>query len=338
MAVGKPWQTIASGVQGRKFADILANSSSTRRIGYRIVSGTAVSNSMTAGIRVCGAASATNASSSRSSVSSRPSQSASTRLQWGSYVGNTPSDIAAFEAQVGKSMDIVAIFLSAQDEFPTDWAPAVRDQGKTLLIFWEPHGVALDDIIHGSLDAALTRYAADAKAYGGKVIFSPFHEMNGDWDDWGGVVGTNTPQKLIDAWRHVHDILSTAPNIEFGWAVNHESIPNTNANRFEVYYPGDAYVDIVGVDGFNWGDPWQTFDQIFADSLYRLRAYKKPIMIFSMGSAEGPQKAAWMTDTFAVQLPRNPDIVGWLWFNEDKERDWRIWSDPAALDAFKKSF
>jgi len=254
---------------------------------------------------------------------------------WGAWVGGSPSDAAAFESLVGKKMHMQMLFADSTDGFPQGFDVSLRDQGKTMAVFWETNSVTLDDIIAGRSDTAIRNFAVGAKTYGGKVIFLPFHEMNGSWSKWGATVGTNTPEKLIAAWRHVHGFFADVPNVKFGWAVNNVSVPDTTQNTIGAYYPGDAYVDYVGVDGFNFGNPWQTFDAVFRNALQQVRPYNKPIYLFSMASAPGSQKAAWITDAFTTQMQNHPDIVGWMWFNENKEKDWRVNSDPASLAAFK---
>ena len=44
-----------------------------------------------------------------------------------------------------------------------------------------------------------------------------------------------------------------------------------------------------------------------------------------------------ITDALTVQMARHPEIAGWIWFNEAKERDWRVWSDERSLEAFRES-
>ena len=117
--------------------------------------------------------------------------------------------------------------------------------------------------------------------------------------------------------------------------MNNDSVPNTSANSISAYYPGSAYTDYVGVDGFNFDSPWQSFNDIFASALQTISGYGKPIIIFSMASAQGSAKAAWITDALSVQIPRYPGIVGWIWFNENKEQNWLVNSDSASLQAFK---
>ena len=260
------------------------------------------------------------------------------RLQSGMYAGETLADGALFDMLVDHKMDMQAVFVSQDGKdgsFPLSYASSIRDQGKTMVLFWEQSGTTLDQIIDGSSDAYIKQFAATAKAYGGPVLLSPFHEMNGYWTPWSGVAPGNSPQKLILAWRHVRDLFQGVSNVRFVFTVNSDSVPDTAANSIASYYPGDAYVDDVAVDGFNFGSPWYSFDSILRAPLTQLATYKKPIYILSMASAQGPEKAAWITDAFTVQLPKYPGVVGWVWFNQNKEQNWLVSSDPASLAAFK---
>ena len=264
-----------------------------------------------------------------------------TKKLWGAFVGGSyaASALSAFEAQIGSAVNLQAVFIgwgSGSGDFPIELATPLKSSGKTLIIFWEP-SVDLDAIASGSWDAYMRAFAASVKSYEGPVILAPFHEMNGNWDVWDGPVGTNSPAKFILAWKHMHEIFDAigVPNVKWGWAVNNESVPNTAANKIENYYPGNTYVDIVGVDGFNFSAPWMTFDQVFGSALNRISVYGKPIYIFSFASAAGTQKAAWITDALAVQMYKYPLLAGWIWFNENKEQNWLINSDAAALAAFK---
>ena len=255
--------------------------------------------------------------------------------QWGAFIAG--GNLTSFESQVGKQVNMQAVFIGwgGNGSFPTQLANTLKSQGKTLVIYWEPN-VDYDSINSGSWDSYMTSFAQAAKNSGANVILLPFHEMNGDWDTWGITVGDNSPQKFIDAWRKMKNIFSSATNVKFGLAMNNVSVPNTTQNQIAAFYPGDAYVDYVGVDGFNFGNPWKSFDQTFAQSLNTLKSYNKPLYIFSMACADGAQKAAWITDAFETQIPKY-NLAGWIWFNENKERNWLVSSDSASLQAFKNA-
>jgi len=266
---------------------------------------------------------------------------------WGAFTGPSPEDTAEFERLVGRRMTNRATFVhwGNEREFPTELARSL--DGQTLTIFWEAKdyndpstnqpNYSFEAILRGDWDDYLLTFAQQVRDYGGPVILIPFEEMNGDWNPWSGTLNGNTPERFIEAYRYIRSFFEDVPNVRFGWAVNNQSRPDTPENAIDVYYPGDEAVDIVGVDGFNFGDPWQSFDEVFSDALEQLATYRKPVYIFSMASAEGPRKADWIRDALGRGLQQHPEVAGWIWFNENKERDWRIWSDPQSLAAFRES-
>lgn len=240
---------------------------------------------------------------------------------------------------------MVFVHWGNEPEFPAYFGPRIRDRGRTMVLFWEATDLnrdyflqpeySLDAVLAGDLDAHFSNFARGAKLYGGPVILIPYSEMNGDWYPWGGTVGTNTPQKLVAAYRHIHGFFKDVPNVKFGWAPNSNSVPDTPENKMELYYPGDDFVDYVGVDGFNFGwSGYLSFDDIFGDVLTRLEQYNKPIYIFSFASAASSEKAEWIKDALTVQLYKYPHLAGFLWFNQNKDRDWRVESDERSLQAF----
>jgi hypothetical protein len=109
----------------------------------------------------------------------------------------------------------------------------------------------------------------------------------------------------------------------------------------ERYYPGDAYVDVLAVDGYNWGagtpqfGGWQTFSQVFMPAYHRLRALgPQPIWLAEVGTtADGGDKAAWIRDMFAHARTMDR-LAAIVWFNENKERDWRAAPTPEIAAAF----
>jgi mannan endo-1,4-beta-mannosidase len=74
------------------------------------------------------------------------------------------------------------------------------------------------------------------------VIWRPFHEMNGNWFWW----GAQEPADFIAAWRHMFDYFTHTKKL-------HNLIWSYGPNRGErtaAYYPGDAYVDLTGLDAY----------------------------------------------------------------------------------------
>ncbi len=198
------------------------------------------------------------------------------------------------------------------------WNDPVPTSNKTLFLYWENYGVSLDSIISGSQDAVISKFASQVPA---GTIVSVLHEMNGNWDSWDGTVGSNSPQKVIQAYKRIHDVLGN--KVKFAWVVNNISVPNIAGNQITDYYPGDAYVDIVGVDGFTYSG--ETFSQMFPVSLMNtLKSYNKPVWITSIGTSFN--KPSWITDMVA-KLPAT-GVSGLLYFDYDV---WKLDAGTLAL-------
>ena len=240
----------------------------------------------------------------------------------------------------------------------TDW---VNDRTKwdisqhiVPLVTWMPvgDGDPLDEYIAGQHDAYVTQEAQEAKALGPNVqiLLRWGHEMNGNWYPWSGSLsggdddgGTNTgPAKYIAAWKHVHDIFVQvgATNVVWVWCINVADVPQVDWNHWTNYYPGDDVVDWVGLDAYNWGSSssccvWTTFEDLVS-APYQDYVGKKPMMLPETASAEvGGNKAAWIADMQTQLKTVYTGIQGVVWFDINKETDWRIASSQSSLAAYK---
>lgn len=256
----------------------------------------------------------------------------------------TESEVASREAQLGRTYDIDNHFYAWNDAFPTDQERNDLKRGRIPLVSWA--GANLAAIAAGSMDAWITARADAAKAYGAPFFLRWNWEMNGNWNPNGGPASnsagqTDGPAKYVAAWRHIHDIFVArgATNAVWVWAPNATSVPVAAWNTWQSYYPGDAYVDWVGVSSYNWGNlrSWSTWHSMTAtvQGLYSVYSQRKPMMITETASTEsGGDKAAWIADA-RVTVPRDfPSIAAVVWFDENKETNWRIDSSSAALAAF----
>ena len=158
---------------------------------------------------------------------------------------------------------------------------------------------------------------------------------------WSGAANGNTPAQFVQAWRHIVHIFRGvgASNVRFVWSPNNIDVPASNP--MERFYPGASYVDVLAADGYNWGagtpqfGGWQSFSKVFRNAYDRLRALgPQPIWIAEVGtSADGGDKAAWIRDMFA-QAQTMDRLEAVVWFNENKERDWRAAPTPEIAAAF----
>ncbi len=278
-------------------------------------------------------------------------------IYYGVYVTSWLQDLSPvtdFETRAGKPVSIVMWYqgcgmTDGSQNFQTGWMDAVRNHGAIPLVTWEPwlytQGVnqpaySLQSIIDGAHDAYITQWAQASQAWGHPYFLRFAHEMNGNWNSWSERVNNNKPGQYVLAWRHIHDLFTAqgVTNVSWVWCPN---ILYSGSAALKGLYPGDAYVDWVGMDGYNWGTvsghQWQTFAQVFQQTYTELLAItSKPLMIAETASTEqAGNKAAWISDGFAKQLPRAfPKIKAVVWFNENKETDWRIESSSPAQGAF----
>ena len=200
---------------------------------------------------------------------------------------------------------------------------------------------ALANLVRGSFDAWFAAGADAARAFKKPFYLRFAPEMNGSWAPWEAGVNGNTPQQYVAAWRHVHDIFAAhgATNVKWVWGPN--VFGGGSAVDFTPYYPGSKVVDVLALDGYNWGalDVWQTYSQVFGSSydvLVKLDP-RKPVMIAETASTElGGDKAAWITSAYTREIPRRtPRVKIVVWFNIKKETDWRVESSLASLAAYR---
>ncbi len=192
--------------------------------------------------------------------------------------GEEGSRDEAFAALLGKSLAVVYNYGRYSDAFPSRWARDLRSRGIAPQIAWEP-----DDLRRVENDSYLQEWARQAAACGGPIFLRFAGEMNGDWVPYHG-----SPELYKAKFRLVHDVLERlAPNVAMIWCVNH--IPE---RPIEQYYPGDGYVDWVGVNFYSvyyhdnnrnrlcsWEPP-----TAFLKYVYAKYAARKPIAICEYGA------------------------------------------------------
>jgi hypothetical protein len=253
------------------------------------------------------------------------------------------ASISATAAKLGRTPPLHLTYYAFSDDWTTgNTADDIR-AGRIPFVNWELFGATLDDIAGGTYDTLLNQRAAAAKKLGQKFFIDFGAEMNGDWSPWSGAENGQSAAKYLAAYRHVHDIFvgAGATNVIWAFCPNVTSEPIADWNEPLDYYPGDSYVDWMCVDGYNWGttqswSSWQTFAQVFKDIYPVLASKNKPIIIGEMASTElGGDKAAWISQIIPTMKNQFPLLKGLLWFDINKETDWRISSSTASEAAFK---
>lgn len=296
---------------------------------------------------------------------------------FGLYTAQSPFSWSEYDdvaATVGVQPDLAGYFQGWDTPFRPDAVTRSWTKGVLPMVTWESRPMdasngeptepeySLPRIIDGAFDEYLHQYARDVAALGLPVAIRLDHEMNGAWYPWseqgynGAQVNGNNRGDFVRMWRHVHDIFEVEganAHVVWVWAPNIvNKLPklNQSLDYTRSLYPGDEYVDWVGLSGY-YRPPYETnqtptFSWTFDRSLDQLRAITdKPILLAEIGASEsGGQKPAWVTDLFdGLARPENADVIGFAWFHhtvttisegQRVTNDWRITSRDDSRQAF----
>jgi hypothetical protein len=261
------------------------------------------------------------------------------RAMLGAYLGlegrSLTDSLALRRGQLGRDERIVHVFYDFTDTLPRTIAglPAKA----TPMVSWR--GCPLSEITSGDSDALIARAARQLRRQDRPVLLRWGWEMNGDWYAWGAARNGKDNDAYIAAWRRLHDIFARerATNVSWVWSPNWNPAPVAEWNTFAALYPGDKYVDWVGVSGYNLRR--ETPDTLFGP-IYQAFAARKPILITEVGSMDrgGRTKADWIT-LFARWVEAHPGIGGVAWFDTDTHpgyaEKWRVDTDAESLAAYR---
>jgi hypothetical protein len=290
----------------------------------------------------------------------------------------TLADLTAYESAAGKSAAWVYFSHNWYHgrAFPTATATWIRAHGSVpyirLMLRSDPNGgradpvYSLSRILSGAFDNDLRAWCDGARNFGTRLIVEYGTEVNGEWFPWNGKWnggGTafgygdpsqpNGPERFRDAYRRIIQKCRDegADNITWVFHVNDGDWPNTSWNRFENYYPGDAYIDWVAVSSYGAQTPLDDYWPVFRESMDaaypRLAALSsKPIFVAEFGvTADNPlgSQPQWaqdaLTDLIGFRWPRVFAFSWWneWWQNDDNplhDTDMRLQTNPSLAQIF----
>ena len=260
----------------------------------------------------------------------------------GFFQPNSPGsygDISALAGKLGYTPRITSYYTSDFSmPFPTAFAQQAASKGTQVLVQWQPRGTSNAAIAEGAEDAVIRQFAQEVGKVNGQVIISYGQEMNGNWYQWAtahGGVATSNPTDYVAAYRHVWTIFQQAGvhNVTWLWGPN---VSYTGSTPLEEVYPGDQYVDWVGLDGY-FAYPNTTFGSLFEPSIKEIRAFTgKPLIIAETG-VSGAAGVGQLQGLFSGA--RSTGIVAIVYFDQAQSGDpmhqnWRLEDNQANLGAF----
>jgi hypothetical protein len=205
------------------------------------------------------------------------------------------------------------------------------------------------EILQGRYDGRFRQLAGEIARYGAPVLLRLNNEMNGDWCGYCAYYSSLDPELFEAVWRHIRQIFQDAGADNALWVfnANYRSYPDFLWNHTLWYYPGDAYVDVVGLTAYNTGDyysgeQWTSFTDLYNSFYWDYINWfpNKPFMISEFAcSGYGGDKAAWIRDMM-VKMPfysRIKVMVWWNGFDWDGSVPSRTYAlDEASMSAFRE--
>jgi beta-mannanase len=208
----------------------------------------------------------------------------------------------------------------------------------------------LYSIFEGHFDSFFGYWAHQIKDVKGTVLLRILHEFNGDWYPWCTVNNDKNPELVGRAFRYIHNIFreNHVTNVKFIWCPNSMSVPQESWNYIMDAYPGDEYVDFVGLDIYNGAGSgkgvgvWRSFRKEAIENYFTLTHLKpnKPFLVCETASRErrigegGQDKAEWirqMTDALKTDMNKVRLLA---WFNE--KETFKVNSSGSSQGSFQQ--
>lgn len=245
--------------------------------------------------------------------------------------------VAQREEAMGRKYNLVLTYYNWKNLFSAKIEEKIIRHKQIPVITWygpgrTPHShFDLGKINDGQEDAWILQQAEVIKSFRKTVFLRPMIEMNGNWYE--GYSGH--PAAFIAAWRRIYDLFARAGvhNVVWVWC------PNLGPHDWDLYYPGNSYVDVIGVDGFNGWGSWRSFKQMFQPFLAHF-AGRKPLMIGETGTDNFYGLAgSWISGMHAylknVAGPRY-GVIAVCYFDTkiNAPYNWSLDQTPAAWQAW----
>jgi len=221
-------------------------------------------------------------------------------VEWSSAIGARPTLDMEFEAW-SRQRTLEDRFAAARSQGVTaymvtwePWAPVPATLGREAQYAVQP-AYSNASIAAGAWDGYVRSFARTVRDSGLTVYVRYAHEMNGNWYPWSHDVSA-----YRRAWRHVVDVFRAegATNARFVWSIN----PNLYQDQATVighawhYWPGSAYVDVVGTTMIDFGGAKDYPVARFVDRFRALHsAFGKRVFVTEF-QTDFDGRLAWLQD------------------------------------------
>lgn len=284
------------------------------------------------------------------------------------WMGAFTADMSELEAEIGRDLPVVLEYIHLNSEFPMEEMLRYQEEGKlieltlqyTISNNLDLYGESpLLGVLRGDYDEELREIAAMAKKFSHPFLFRLNNEMNSDWTSYSGIINLSDPELYKASWRYIYDLFEAegVDNCIWIFNPNDNNFPPANWNDALAYYPGNEYVQVLGVTGYNTGnyykdvtaESWHDFTEIYdkIEDVFLPHFEKFPWVITEFASSSyGGDKAEWIDDMYKYMSDyENIKVAVWFDyadfdFREGMEhipaRPYWIAETEETLDAFRR--
>ncbi len=281
-------------------------------------------------------------------------------LKWGIFEPSAPGRLDyldELEKQMDYKFDFLIIYKTFDTPFPAEEIEKAYQEQRYVQLTLQTMFMNGDnsnityDILNGKYDWFFTNYAQKAKGFGHPLLFRLNNEMNGDWCVYSSFYSSKDTELYKAVWRHIYQIFANngANNVLWVWNPNDFSFPGFKWNHAVNYFPGEEYVDIIGMTGYNTGnyypgEYWREFTWIYDPLNQQYQSlFDYPFIISEFGcNSIGGEKIRWIGDMFA-NMKKYPWIKVAIWFNGtdvdgygNPARIYRLDENSAVINAFRQ--
>jgi hypothetical protein len=268
----------------------------------------------------------------------------------------TQQGMTTLEGKTGRQFAAVRVYYNWDSPFPDTSLNWFKDNGYKLLLSVKSERrnhsfVQWRDIADAEPGSALYNdmltWATRIKNLGVHVYFTFNHEPET------ALNASGEGADFVAAWRKVITVFreQQVTNADFLWIMTAYSFKAKDRRRAIDWFPGDAYIDYIGADAYNWyhcrpgtNTPWKSLQSLLDPvRLFAQGRHTKGLMVPEWASTEDPaqpdRKARWFAD--AQALFKQPGWEGFkavLYYNKTSKYPncrWFVDSSPASLAAFQ---
>ena len=251
----------------------------------------------------------------------------------GSFKGQmfVETTIEHYRKSLGAKPSILALWSLLDQGFPSEEAAIIRKAGIIPYINIAPalegrvhlnRNATPEDIVRGRADQNIARLADDALAFGrrhGSFFFTSLVEFNAKWWIWSRKPDTVAAYRYI--WQAFED-QGVNRYATWVWEAFCPEKYRLSAVDPEPFYPGDRYVDWVGINVFaNLKNPAvkpdTRFKEMMSDTYMQMRRNHpaKPIMVSEFGRTPGDGQRPWLIDAYAAIKKDFPPIKAAIYYD-----------------------